>query len=91
MRIPQQASCSFLGLCRLGLGLCLLGSAVFAGGSPENVVLIVDPTNPGNKVLRMVATGTTDHQSDHGETTLVGDQAVVLNPLTEYEVSFRAK
>ena len=51
--------------------------------------VIDDPTQAGNKVLRLVATGSTDHMSNHGETTFVGNRDVVNGRL--YRISFRAK
>jgi hypothetical protein len=51
--------------------------------------VIDDPDQPGNKVLRLVATGSTEHMSNHGETTLLGNADVVGG--REYAISFRAK
>ncbi|HAB17066.1 MAG TPA: hypothetical protein DCE44_11520, partial [Verrucomicrobiales bacterium] len=51
--------------------------------------VIDDPDQPGNKVLRLVATGSTDHMSNHAETTLAFNRSVV-NGRT-YRISFRAK
>ena len=51
--------------------------------------VIDDPDEPGNKVLRLVATGSTEHMSNHGETTLDNARQVV-NGL-EYHISFRAR
>lgn len=51
--------------------------------------VIPEPGAPGNQVLRLVATGGTDHDSDHVETTLAGGRSVV-NGRT-YEISFRAR
>lgn len=51
--------------------------------------VIDDPDQPGNKVLRLVATGATEHMSNHGETTFVGNRDVVNGK--EYLISFRAK
>src|SRR5205085_865524 len=42
-----------------------------------------------NKVLRLVATGGTEHMSNHGETTFVGNRDIVNG--REYLISFRAK
>src|SRR5205085_12580889 len=50
--------------------------------------VIDDPDLPGNKVLRLVATGGTEHMSNHGETTFVGNRDVVNG--CEYLISFRA-
>ena len=38
---------------------------------------IVDPDNPGNHVLRLVATGPTEHMHNHVETTLAGGRTIV--------------
>src|SRR5207244_619348 len=51
--------------------------------------VIDDPDQPGNKVLHLVATGGTEHMSNHGETTFVGNRDVVNG--REYLISFRAK
>ncbi len=51
--------------------------------------VIDDPDEPGNKVMRLVATGSTEHMSNHGETTLLGNADVVGG--REYVISFRAK
>lgn len=48
-----------------------------------------DPDNPGNHVLRLVATGPTEHMHNHLETTLADGAAVVNGRV--YEISFRAK
>lgn len=51
--------------------------------------VVVDPTNPTNKVLELIATGRTDHEGNNAGTTFVGNTAIV-DGLT-YQVSFRAK
>jgi len=51
--------------------------------------VITDPNNPGNHVLRLVATGPTEHMHNHAETTLAGGASIVNG--REYEISFRAK
>ena len=51
--------------------------------------VIDDPDQPGNPVLHLVATGGTEHMSNHGETTFVGNRDVVNG--REYLISFRAK
>ncbi|MDB6034265.1 MAG: hypothetical protein JWM16_4603 [Verrucomicrobiales bacterium] len=51
--------------------------------------VIDDPDQPGNKVLRLVANGSTDHMSNHGETTFAGNRDVVNG--REYQITFRAK
>jgi hypothetical protein len=51
--------------------------------------VIDDPDQPGNNVLRLVAAGSTEHMSNHGETTLLGNADV--SSAREYVISFRAK
>jgi hypothetical protein len=51
--------------------------------------VIDDPDQPGNKVLKLTATGSTEHMSNHGETTFVGNRAMVNG--REYLVTFRAR
>jgi hypothetical protein len=51
--------------------------------------LQADPNDPGNPVLRLVATGPTEHMHNHAETTFANG-AQVSNG-REVEISFRAK
>ncbi|MEZ6116712.1 MAG: lamin tail domain-containing protein [Pirellulaceae bacterium] len=51
--------------------------------------VIVDPTNPENQVVHVVATGAQAHIHDHAETTFEGNRRITDG--TEYEISFRAK
>ena len=51
--------------------------------------VIVDPTNPANKVLRLVATGDTEHRHNQASTTFTNNLALVNG--TDYEISFRSK
>ncbi len=51
--------------------------------------VISEPGNPGNHVLRVVATGPQEHMNNHIETTLANGQTVVNGLL--YEISYRAK
>jgi len=51
--------------------------------------VVDDPDQPGNTVLRLVATGSTDHMSNHAETTFANGRGVV-NGRT-YRISYRAK
>lgn len=61
-------------------------------GSHGLTQVIVDPTNPGNQVLHLVATGPTYHLTNHAETTLKdGGTFVSIQDGTEYEISYRAK
>lgn len=58
-------------------------------GNHRHSEVIVDPTNPGNHVLRLVATGPTEHMHNHVETTLAGG-ATIKNGTT-YKISYRAR
>lgn len=58
-------------------------------GTHRRSRVIVDPDNPGNHVLHLVATGPTETMHNHLETTLANNRSVVNG--REYEVSFRAK
>lgn len=58
-------------------------------GNHSHGQLIDDPDIPGNKVLRLIATGQTEHMSNHAETTLANGRDTVNG--REYEISFRAK
>ncbi len=49
----------------------------------------VDPDNPANHVLHLIATGPTDHLHNHLETTFANNRAVTNG--REYQISFRAK
>jgi hypothetical protein len=51
--------------------------------------VIDDPDQPGNKVLRLAANGSTEHMSNHGETTLAGGRDTVNG--REYLITFRAR
>ena len=51
--------------------------------------VIDDPDQPGNKVLKLTSTGSTEHMSNHGETTLAGGRDTVNG--REYLITFRAK
>ncbi len=51
--------------------------------------VIDDPAQPGNKVLRLVASGGTEHMSNHAETTLNGNRDVANG--RSYLISFRAR
>lgn len=51
--------------------------------------VIEEPNQPGNRVLRLVATGSTEHMSNHAETTLASGRTIV-NGRT-YRISYRAK
>ncbi|MCA9247973.1 MAG: lamin tail domain-containing protein, partial [Planctomycetales bacterium] len=51
--------------------------------------IVPDPNDPTNSVLQLTASGPTDHQHNHAETTLSGNVAAVNG--TQYELSFRAR
>ncbi len=51
--------------------------------------VVEDPTQPGNKVLHVVATGAMAHVHDHAETTFANGGRIQDG--AEYEISFRAK
>ena len=58
-------------------------------GNHDASEVILDPENEQNKVLRLIATGATEHMHNHGETTFADGAAI--NVGGEYEISFRAK
>ncbi|MFO0587703.1 MAG: lamin tail domain-containing protein [Polyangiaceae bacterium] len=75
----------------------LVSKGTFEGGAPAFRMLgnhrhsevIVDPTDPANHVLRLVATGPTEHMHNHLELTLPAGQT--LQNGATYQVSFRAR
>ena len=58
-------------------------------GNHRHSEVIDDPDNPGNRVLRLSASGPTEHMHNHAEITLAGGRAVQNG--RRYEISFRAK
>ncbi|MEO7319271.1 MAG: lamin tail domain-containing protein, partial [Chthoniobacteraceae bacterium] len=61
-------------------------------GSHGRTVVVDDPSLPGNKVLKVVATAATEHMHNHCETTLKsGGSYVAIQPGNNYTVSFRAR
>ena len=58
-------------------------------GNHRHSEVIADPDDSGNQVLRLVATGATDHMHNHAEITLADGQSVENG--TTYRISFRAK
>ena len=56
-------------------------------GNHRHGEIIDDPDSPGNKVLRIVATGATEHMHNQIFTKL----ASAISNGTEYEISFRAR
>lgn len=58
-------------------------------GNHRHAEVIEDPTKPGNHVLRLEATGPTEHMHNHLETTLAQGQTIENG--TNYRISLRAK
>jgi len=58
-------------------------------GNHRHSAVVADPDDPGNRVLRLVATGMTEHMHNHAETTLAGG-AQIQDGKT-YRISFRAR
>ncbi|MGI9243649.1 MAG: lamin tail domain-containing protein, partial [Verrucomicrobiales bacterium] len=56
-------------------------------GNHRHSEIIDDPDAPGNKVLRLVATGPTEHMHNQVETTLTS----AISNGQNYEISFRAR
>ncbi len=53
---------------------------------------ILDPDNPNNHVMRLVATGMTEHMSNHAETTFKsGGKFVTLSDTHQYRITLRAR
>ncbi|MCA9171247.1 MAG: lamin tail domain-containing protein, partial [Planctomycetales bacterium] len=51
--------------------------------------VVVDPSNPTNHVLQLVAHGATEHMSNHIETTFLDNARIVSS--NTYRISFKAK
>ncbi|MEX2185886.1 MAG: lamin tail domain-containing protein, partial [Pirellulales bacterium] len=61
-------------------------------GTHGQTVVDVDPGDPTNKVLHLVATGASEHIYNHIETTLKNGAAIAtISNGTEYEISYRVK
>ncbi|MFV2069188.1 MAG: lamin tail domain-containing protein, partial [Pirellulales bacterium] len=61
-------------------------------GNHRHSEVVIDPDDPANQVLRLVATGASEHMHNHAETTLKeGDTFVPIVNGIEYRISFRAK
>jgi hypothetical protein len=58
-------------------------------GNHRHSEVVPDPDDPSNHVLRLVATGSTEHMHNHAETTLASGRSVT-NGYT-YRVEFRAR
>lgn len=78
----------------------LIQNGTFSGGTAATWRIIGnqigsvvdDPTSPGNKVLKVLATGPTEHMHNHAGTTLKnGASFHIINPSQTYSISFRAK
>ncbi len=58
-------------------------------GNHRHSEIVADPEDAGNPVLRLVATGPTEHMHNHAETTLAGGRSVQNG--RAYEIRFRAR
>ena len=58
-------------------------------GSHGRTTVVPDPSGGGNSVLKIVATGPTEHMHNHLETTFAN--GVTINPASTYSISFRAR
>lgn len=58
-------------------------------GNHSHSRIEVDPDNPTNHILHLIATGPVEHIHNHLETTFAGGRSVVDG--REYQISFRAK
>lgn len=61
-------------------------------GNHRRSSVVSDPDDAGNKVLRLVASGVTEHMHNHAETTLKSAGVyVTIDPAKIYRISFRAR
>lgn len=85
-----------------GTNLLLTANGDFAGGTSASwrfqgnhrtSTVVDDPIAPGNKVLKIVATGYTEHMSNHIEQTLRNGATLpwTINTLATYRISYRAR
>jgi hypothetical protein len=58
-------------------------------GTHRHATVIVDPDNPANHVLHLIADGATEHMHNHVETTLLNNTPIKNG--TAYRISWRAK
>jgi hypothetical protein len=58
-------------------------------GTHRKSHVIVDPDNPANHVLDLIATGATEHMHNHVETTYLGN--VPIGNGKKYKITYRAK
>ncbi len=86
----------------LGTNLPLIANGDFAGGTAASwrfqgnhrtTSIVDDPAAPGNKVMKIVATGYTEHMSNHIEQTLRNGATLpwTINPAKTYRISYRAR
>ncbi len=84
----------------LGTNRQVIQNSTFSAGNADKWRIIgnhhgdvvADPDDPSNEVLRLRATGETEHMSNHAETTLkFGNDIVTIVNGREYEISFRAR
>ncbi|MDZ4783556.1 MAG: lamin tail domain-containing protein [Planctomycetia bacterium] len=84
----------------LGTNRQVIQNSTFSAGNTDKWRIIgnhygdvvADPDEPSNEVLRLRATGETEHMSNHAETTLkFGNEFVNIVNNREYEISFRAR
>ena len=61
-------------------------------GTHRHFEVIDDPDQPGNNVLHVMASGSTEHMHNCAETTLKdGDSFIRINASREYRIQFRAR
>jgi hypothetical protein len=61
-------------------------------GAHTQSVVVTDPSNAGQKVLKIVASDSAEHMHNHCETTLKNGAAfAVISPTTTYKIKFRAR
>jgi hypothetical protein len=81
-------------------GTPLIQNGNFNGGTAQfwriignhQGVIQDDPLSPGNKVLKVSASGTTEHMHNHATTTLkAGASYHTINSAANYAITFRAK
>ncbi|MCB1098752.1 MAG: lamin tail domain-containing protein [Verrucomicrobiae bacterium] len=58
-------------------------------GTHRHGQVVSDPSQPGNDVLRMDATGSTEHMHNHAETTFANGERITAS--ATYRYSFRAR
>jgi hypothetical protein len=58
-------------------------------GTHNRSQVIVDPDNPGNHVLHVMATGAQEHMHNHVERNYIGGRRITET--REYQISFRAR